>query len=144
MNKHCIINGPNLNLLGMRETHIYGKLTLSEIKDYTNKKCAGLDVKLDWFQAQSEEQIINLIQKIDSENYKSLIINPAAYSHTSIAILDALRIVKVPVVEVHLTNIFARETYRQEMLTAQACSVIMSGLGKDSYYLAIVSQENKN
>ncbi|MBL7665527.1 MAG: type II 3-dehydroquinate dehydratase [Bacteriovoracaceae bacterium] len=143
MNKHCIINGPNLNLLGQREPEIYGSMTLSEIQKHTESelKKRGLDVKLDWFQSNIEGEIVEKIQSTLEQNYKSIIINPAGYSHTSVAIYDALKLVKIPIVEVHLSNVYAREDFRHNLLTARAARTIMSGLGKNAYAMAVLSQE---
>lgn len=134
--KILIINGPNLNMLGVREPEKYGKLSLKEIKSYTENNVSN-EVKLDWFQSNSEFEIINRIQQLCKEDFDALVINPAAYSHSSIAILDALQILAIPVAEVHLTNVYRREAFRQQMLTAQASSIIMSGLGKDAYLFAV-------
>ncbi len=135
-----IINGPNLNMLGDREAEHYGGNSLEEIINYTEEKLVEKNVKLEWWQSNSESKIIEKIHEIHSLNYDALIINPAAYSHTSIAILDALKILKIPVVEVHLSNTYARESYRHSMLTAQAASIIMGGLGKNAYYFAALTQ----
>lgn len=140
MKKIAIINGPNLNLLGTREKDIYGQLTLEEIKTYTKTKLAHNPVELTWFQSNVEGEIINHIHQVVQNNFDALVINPAAYSHTSVAIYDALKILKIPIVEVHLTNVYSRESFRQTMLTARAASIIMSGLGKDVYYFAVLSQ----
>lgn len=140
--KFKIINGPNLNLLGNRENSIYGDMSLSDLEIYTNKQLNN-KAQLDWWQSNSETEIIEEIHSLVNTDYDALIINPAAYSHTSIAILDALRVLKIPVIEVHLTNVYSRETFRHSLLTAQAASIIMSGLGKDSYYYAALSQLNK-
>ncbi|MAX65482.1 MAG: type II 3-dehydroquinate dehydratase [Bacteriovoracaceae bacterium] len=145
MKKIIIINGPNLNLLGQREPETYGQLSLDEIKEYTEKKLPKNLVQLDWWQSNSETEIIEKIHEIFSKKiYDALIINPAAYSHTSVAILDALKLLSIPVVEVHLTNVYRRESFRHSLLTAQASSIIMSGLGKDAYYYAILTQLNGN
>jgi 3-dehydroquinate dehydratase-2 len=144
MSKHCIINGPNLNLLGSRETSVYGTFTLEQIQAYTESFLGPLNIEIDWFQSNIEGEIIDFIQKTLDEDYKSLIINPGGYSHTSVAILDALNMVKVPVVEVHLSNVHSREDFRQRMLTAKAANSIMGGLGKNAYLMAILSQELEN
>ena len=129
-----IINGPNLNMLGSREAAIYGNLSLAEIQKLTETKCPSF--QLDWWQSNSESEIIGKIQSLMSSDFDGLIINPAAYSHTSIGILDALKILTIPIAEVHLTNVYSRESFRHSLLTAQAASIIMSGLGKDSYHYA--------
>ena len=142
MKKFLIINGPNLNLLGLREPDVYGSMTLNDIKEYTTNKlktsCHAAE--LEWFQSNIEGELVESVHKAINGGYDALILNPAAYSHTSIAILDALRVVKIPIIEVHLTNVYSREEFRQTLLTARAASKIMSGLGKDAYYLAIASE----
>ncbi len=139
MKKFFIINGPNLNMLGTRETNVYGVDSLEQIKKHTQSKLQAYAIDLDWWQSNSETEIIEKIHEIVASDYDALIINPAAYSHTSIAILDALKILKIPVIEVHLTNVYNRESYRHSMLTAQAASIIMSGLGKNAYYFAALA-----
>jgi len=140
MKNFYVINGPNLNMLGEREPDTYGSLSLEELENHTNSKLKDHDVILEWWQSNSESEIIDKIQSIVDGNYDALIINPAAYSHTSIAILDALKIIKFPIVEVHLTNVYSRESFRHSLLTAQASSIIMSGLGKEAYYFAALTQ----
>jgi 3-dehydroquinate dehydratase-2 len=140
--KIAIINGPNLNLLGTREPEIYGQDTLDDIIKYTESMLESKNLDLDWYQSNIEGEIVEKIHDVIKGNYKALIINPAAYSHTSVAILDALKMLPIPIVEVHLSNVHAREDFRQTMLTAQAASIIMSGLGKNAYYCAILSQLN--
>lgn len=136
MKTFFIINGPNLNMLGKREVEHYGSLSLAEIENYTNEHFDSNDLKLLWWQSNSESEIIEKIQTLHDEKIDGLIINPAAYSHTSIAILDALKILTIPIVEVHLSNVYNRESFRHSMLTAQASSIIMSGLGKNAYLYA--------
>jgi 3-dehydroquinate dehydratase-2 len=140
MKKFLVINGPNLNLLGTREPEVYGDLSLSEIMEETAQKLKNFDISIDWFQSNSEGEIISRIGESLGEDLDALIINPAAYSHYSIGILDALQMVSCKVVEVHLTNTHKREDYRRPKLTAQAADIIMEGPGKDVYYLAIYSQ----
>jgi len=142
MKKFLVINGPNLNMLGTRETSKYGTLNLVDLIKYTEEKLEKYEVKIDWWQSNAEHEIINKIHDLVKQDYDALIINPAAYSHTSIAILDALRILNIPIIEVHLTNTHARESFRHSMLTAEAASIIMSGLGRDAYYFAALSQLN--
>lgn len=140
MKKFLIINGPNLNMLGTREPNIYGSLTLSEIKKYTEDRLRAHKTELYWFESNIEGEIVDRIQRAVSEDFTALVINPAAYSHTSIAILDALKLLKCKIIEVHLTNTHRREEFRQVKLTAKASDIIIEGLGKDAYYLAIYSQ----
>lgn len=140
MKKIAIINGANLNLLGTREPEIYGPHTLVEIQKYTSEKLKNYAVDLDWFQSNIEGEIVNFIQIILQEQYDALVINPGGYSHTSVVIYDALKMLPIPIIEVHLTNVYSRESFRQCLLTAKASSIIMSGLGKDAYYMAVLSQ----
>lgn len=139
-NKFLIINGPNLNLLGTREPEIYGSLTLDQIKTFTEESLKADNVQLEWFQSNVEGLIIDRIQQSLSQNFQALIINPGAYSHTSVAIFDALQMVKIPVIEVHLSNTHRREEFRQTKLTAKASTIIMEGLGKLAYLTAVKSQ----
>ena len=140
MKKILIINGPNLNLLGEREEDIYGKETLEDIQKHTEMKLNSQEVQLEWFQSNLEGEIVEKIHHFHKESYDALVINPAGYSHTSVAIYDALKICKKPIIEVHLSNVYSREDFRQTLLTARAASKIMSGLGKDAYYLAVISE----
>lgn len=138
MKKVLIINGPNLNMLGQREPHVYGKDTLDDIRAFTDAKVSG-KAQTTWFQSNVEGEIVSRIQAAHSENFDALVINPGGYAHTSVAIHDALKILKIPVIEVHLSQVYKREEFRHTLLTAKACSAIMSGLGKQSYYIAIHS-----
>ena len=137
MKKILVVNGPNINILGKRELEIYGDLSynnlVDELKSYAKKK----DVCLDEFQSNSEGAIIDKLQELIGGAYDALIINPAAYSHYSYAIYDALKAIKIKKVEVHLTNIFARDEFRKTSITAGACDGVISGFGFDSYRLAI-------
>jgi 3-dehydroquinate dehydratase-2 len=138
-----IINGPNLNMLGTREPEVYGSLTLGEIKVHTEEffKESPKEVKIEWFQSNIEGELVEKIQKASQDQkLKALIINPAAYSHTSVAIYDALCLLKIPIIEVHISNTHKRESFRQSKLTAKASTIIMEGLGKNAYLLAIKSQ----
>ena len=137
--KFLIINGPNLNMLGLREPEIYGSLTLQDIIDYTENKL-GTRCECTWFQSNIEGDIITRIQELCKQDFSALVINPGAYSHTSVAILDALHILKIPIIEVHLSNTHRREEFRQTKLTAKASTIIMEGLGKNAYFMAIESQ----
>lgn len=135
-----IINGPNLNMLGTREPEVYGTLTLQEIKEFTENSLENDHVSLEWYQSNIEGEIVTKIQEATKKNYKALIINPGAYSHTSVAIYDALCMVKCPVLEVHLSNTHRREEFRQTKLTAKASTIIIEGLGKTTYLTAVKSQ----
>jgi len=138
--KFLIINGPNLNLLGTREPEVYGSLTMDQIKSLTEEALKTDNVTLEWFQSNVEGVIVDRIQASLTQNYQALIINPGAYSHTSVAIYDALQMVKIPVIEVHLSNTHRREEFRQTKLTAKASTIIMEGLGKLTYLTAVKSQ----
>lgn len=139
MKKYLVLNGPNLNLLGTREPAIYGSLTLEDIKKRTEKSLSQYDLETSWFQSNHEGELVEKIQEAESKGFDAIIINPAAYSHTSVAIYDALKTCNMPVIEVHLTNVHAREDFRQTLLTAKAASKILCGLGKDAYFMAILS-----
>jgi 3-dehydroquinate dehydratase II len=129
-----IINGPNLNLLGTRETDIYGS---KSFEDYlVELQAANTNCVITYFQSNVEGDIINDIQNVNA-NADALVINPAGYSHTSVAIADALAIVTVPVIEVHISNIYKREVYRHITLTGAKCDAVISGAGLDGYQLAI-------
>ena len=135
-----IINGPNLNMLGTREPEVYGSLTLAEIQAFTEKSLEKDNVNLEWYQSNIEGEIVTKIQEATKKNYKALIINPGAYSHTSVAIYDALTMIKCPVIEVHISNTHRREDFRQIKLTAKASTIIMEGLGKIAYLTAVKTQ----
>ena len=140
MSKFLIMNGPNLNMLGVREPDIYGTMGLGEIQVYTAEKLKGISVDLEWFQSNCEGELIDKIHWSLSQNFKAIVINPGAYSHTSVAIYDALQMANCPVIEVHLSNTNMREDFRGVKLTARASKIVMEGLGKDAYYLAVYSQ----
>lgn len=135
-----IINGPNLNMLGVREPEIYGSLSLGEIQEFTEKQLINDAVEMEWFQSNIEGEIVTKIHEAIKKMYTALIINPGAYGHTSIAIYDALKMLKCPVIEVHLSNTQRREEFRQTKLTAKASTIIMEGLGKMTYFIAVKSQ----
>ncbi|OGW53996.1 MAG: type II 3-dehydroquinate dehydratase [Nitrospirae bacterium RBG_13_43_8] len=132
--KVLVIHGPNLNLLGLRETSIYGIKSLEEINDDIRSLAAELRIEVEIIQMNSEGEIINAIQAGD---YDALIINPAAYTHTSIAIRDALLAVGKPSIEVHLSNIYRREEFRRKSFMADVAVGQISGFGHVSYLLAL-------
>tara|TARA_B110000116_G_C16745431_1_gene540669 strand:- start:680 stop:1117 length:438 start_codon:yes stop_codon:yes gene_type:complete len=136
MKKILIINGPNLNLLGNREKDIYGNDSLKDIEEQANKKCEELGLKLFFFQSNIEGEIIDLVQSVQ-DKYEGLIINPAAFTHTSVAILDALRSINKPKIEIHLSNIYKREEYRKKSITSEGVDGLICGFGSISYILAI-------
>ncbi|MDO8886513.1 type II 3-dehydroquinate dehydratase [Candidatus Oleimmundimicrobium sp.] len=136
MNKILIINGPNLNLLGQREVGIYGTVTLDEINKNLAAEAAKNQVELDFFQSNHEGEIVEKIQKAP-DAFQLIIINPAAFTHYSIAIRDAIASIDIPVIEVHLSNICARESFREKSITASVCLGQISGFGPLSYQIAL-------
>ncbi len=135
-----VIHGPNLNLLGEREPEIYGARSLNALNTALRELAAQLDVELDLRQSNHEGQIIDWVQEcrqIAGERSAGLIINPAGYTHTSVAIQDAIRGVSLPVIEVHLSNIYSREALRHSSVTGVACAGVIMGFGFDSYLLAL-------
>ena len=130
------INGPNLNLLGRRETGIYGRTTLAKIKRNVAAHARKLGVEVDFFQSNHEGQIVDRIGTV-GKRYAAIVINPAAYTHTSVAIRDAIAAVGVPTVEIHLSNIHAREDFRHRSLTAPVCVGQICGFGPSSYLLGL-------
>ncbi|MFN3395808.1 MAG: type II 3-dehydroquinate dehydratase [Thermodesulfovibrionales bacterium] len=137
--KALVIHGPNLNLLGKREPDIYGILTLNEINDRINKTASELGIETVIIQSNSESEIIEAIQRAD---YDILIINPAAFTHTSVAIRDAISAIGKPAIEVHISNIHKREDFRRRSFIAEVCKGQISGFGADSYILALIASRN--
>ena len=134
--KILVINGPNLNLLGTRERDVYGTGTLSEIAAAVNNEAKLLGMDADFIQTNYEGEIIDKIHEARG-NYDLLIINPGAYTHYSIAIRDAIKAVEMPCIEVHLSNIHAREEFRSKSVIAQVCTGQISGFGANSYIVAL-------
>ena len=132
-----IINGPNLNLLGKREPQIYGKMTLEDINTKIKDFCVKRKISVDFFQSNIEGEIVNEIQKLNNQKASGLIINAAAFTHTSVAILDALNILKIPKIEIHMSNIYKREEFRQKSLISQSVDGIICGFGFESYIYAV-------
>lgn len=132
--KILVINGPNLNLLGKREISMYGKQTIEEILQSISNKYSS--IALDYLQSNIEGELVNYLQDAD-QNYDGIILNAAAYTHTSIAIADAIAAIQTPVVEVHISNIFAREQERKTSLISANCIGSISGFGPASYELAV-------
>ena len=131
-----VIHGPNLNLLGDRETAIYGKTSLIQINKALHQLAANQKVDLKIIQSNHEGEIVDLIGKAKNK-YSSIIINPAAYTHTSVAIRDAISAAAIPAIEVHLSNIYSREEFRQHSLIAPVCKGQVAGFGPQSYLLAL-------
>lgn len=138
MKKIIIINGPNLNLLGKREPDVYGN---QDFENYFNRlKTSYPDVELDYFQSNVEGEIINKLHETGF-SFDGIILNAGAYTHTSIAIADAIRGITVPVVEVHISNVFSRENFRHHSYLSEVCRGVIVGFGLDSYRLAIESYQ---
>jgi 3-dehydroquinate dehydratase-2 len=135
--KVVVIQGPNLNMLGVREQHIYGPMKLEQIHDQMKHFAKENGLKVEFFQSNLEGEIVDRIQECMGDA-QGIIINPAAYSHTSIAIRDALAGVGIPAIEVHLTNIHAREEFRRRSLTAEVCAGVIAGVGPFGYHLAMI------
>lgn len=141
--KILIVNGPNLNMLGMREKDIYGQMTYSELCSYIDNNAKKLGAVIDIVQSNYEGEIIGFIQKAP-EKYDGILINPGAYTHYSIAIYDALKCMAVPIVEVHISNIYSREEFRRKSVTAPACTGQITGFGYYGYILGIMALMNMN
>ncbi len=137
MKKILVIHGPNLNLLGEREKDIYGQVTLEAINNQLEALAEKNDLALESHQSNHEGEIVDLIGKAKGDGVSAIIINPAAYTHTSVAIRDAIAAVQIPTIEVHLSNIHAREEFRRISLPAPVCHGQISGFGADSYRLAL-------
>lgn len=136
MKNILVINGPNLNMLGIREPDIYGKQDYEALCEYIDECALKLDIAVDIFQSNHEGDLVDEIQAAYGE-YDGIIINPAAYTHTSIAILDALKAVGIPAVEVHLSDVSKREDFRQISYAGLACSEHFTGLGFEGYKKAL-------
>lgn len=131
-----VINGPNINMLGIREKNIYGVNDYNSLIEKIKKEASELNCQVDFFQSNIEGEIITSIQKALGV-YDGIIINPAAYTHYSIGILDALKSVNIPAIEVHISNIHQREDFRKKSVTAEGCIGQISGLGFEGYTLAL-------
>ena len=138
--KIMVINGPNLNMLGIREKNIYGTFTYEDlckyIETYPNYK--EKDIDFTFLQTNHEGEIVNFIHKAYTEKYDGIVLNAGGYTHTSVAIHDAIKAVSIPTVEVHISNIHAREEFRKVCMTSPACVGQITGLGKLGYVLAVV------
>ena len=137
MTKILVLNGPNLQLLGTRKREVYGSTTLEEIRQNLNNVASALGVELDFYQSNHEGDLVDRIGNAKKEGVDGIVINPAAYTHTSIAIRDAIEGVSIPAVEIHLSNIHAREEFRQKSMTAPVCIGQIAGLGADGYEWAM-------
>ena len=132
----AVLNGPNLNLLGEREPEVYGRATLQEIEVATRERARALGVECSWTQTNHEGELVEAIQRLRG-HADGAVINAAAFTHTSLAVRDALLAVRVPFVEVHLSNIFAREPERRRSVLADAAVGVVTGFGGDSYQLGL-------
>lgn len=141
--KLLIINGPNLNMLGIREPDIYGRQTYKDLVDYVNQICARKGIDCQVFQSNHEGDIVDKIQAAYG-NTDGIVINPAAYTHTSVAILDALKAVCIPAVEVHLSDVNSRESFRHISYAGMACEKTYAGFGFEGYKMAIEYLEGKS
>ena len=139
-NKIIIINGPNLNLLGEREQSQYGSLTFDNLKEKCLKKTAELKIDAEFFQSNVEGEIVTKIQEA-RKSFDGMIINAAGFTHTSVAIRDALDIFKKPIIELHISNIYKREDFRHKSLISDVVNGGIFGLGPDGYILAIISMQ---
>ena len=139
-NKIIIINCPNLNLLGEREQSQYGSVTFDQLKESCLKKSKELNINLDFIQSNIEGEIVTIIQDARSK-YDGIIINAAGYTHTSVAILDALLAINLPTIEVHITNIYNREEFRKKSLISKAAKGIICGFGVKGYIMALDSMK---
>ena len=137
-NKIIIINGPNLNLLGEREQSQYGSTTIDQIKENCSKKGQEIGLDIEFAQSNIEGELVNIIQEA-RKNFDGMIINAAAFTHTSVAIRDALDLFKKPIIELHLSNIYKREEFRHKSLISGVVSGGIFGLGAEGYILAIIS-----
>ncbi len=137
MSKILVIHGPNLNLLGEREQDVYGKITLEEINRTLEKRAQAHGLQLEIIQSNHEGEIVDTIGQVKRHRFKAILINPAAYTHTSVAIRDAIAAVDIPAVEVHLSNIYAREDFRKTSLIAPVCRGQVTGFGPKSYVLGL-------
>ncbi|MDC3061526.1 type II 3-dehydroquinate dehydratase [Candidatus Pelagibacter sp.] len=139
-NKIIIINGPNINLLGEREQSQYGSVTFDELKENCLKKSKELNLELEFIQSNIEGELVNIIQN-SRKKFDGIIINAAAFTHTSVAIRDALDIFKKPIIELHISNIYKREEFRKKSLISDIVTGGIFGLGSDGYILAIISMQ---
>ena len=134
--KVLVINGPNMNLLGEREPEVYGKMTLAELEGLIRAEAESMGIEVSFVQSNSESVLLSAIHEA-RKNFDGILINPGSFTHYSVAIADALRAVKVPTVEVHISNIFAREGFRAKSVTGRAARGVITGFGPESYILGL-------
>lgn len=142
--KILVLGGPNLNLLGTREPEIYGHETLEDIEKYIRDSFNKKEMESHWRQSNSESKLIGWIQEAEREDFDAIVINPAAYTHTSVAIHDALKSFPGKKIEVHLSNTYKREEFRKVKITSSASDGVIEGFGKYSYFLAFKYLEEEN
>ncbi|MEY3370486.1 MAG: hypothetical protein RLZZ361_1156 [Cyanobacteriota bacterium] len=135
--KILVIHGPNLNLLGQREPETYGVITLEQINNELSDLAQKNNIEIEFFQSNIEGELVTKIQEAGLKNFSGVIINPAAYTHTSVAIRDAISAIKTPVIEVHISNVYKREDFRHKSLTVSVCKGQICGFGAQSYKLAL-------
>jgi len=136
MNKIIILNGPNLNLLGEREKNQYGSFTLNDVEKSCNVYASENDIKLSFFQSNIEGELVDRIQK-SRKNQDGLIINAGGYTHTSVAIHDALKILNIPIIELHISNIYNREEFRHKSLISKVAKGVICGFGANGYLMSL-------
>ncbi len=137
MKKIGILNGPNLNRLGQREPEVYGTATLSDLKSMMATEAARLSVEIDFFQSNHEGALVDIIHRWSDEGYFGVVSNPAAYTHTSVALRDAFASTELRMVEVHISNVYKREEFRHKSFTAPVSDAVISGLGFYGYMVAL-------
>jgi 3-dehydroquinate dehydratase-2 len=143
MAKFLVLHGPNLNLLGQREPEVYGTTTLDEINESIRARAEGNGHQVTCFQSNAEHELVNRIQAASKDKTDFIIINPGAFTHTSIALRDAFLSVKVPFIEVHLSNVFAREEFRRKSYLSDIAFAVITGTGAIGYELALLAAERK-
>ena len=141
MNKIIIVNGPNLNLLGERDKEKYGNISLKDIEENCKNFAIKNNIKITLYQSNIEGELIDKIQEA-RQQYQGLIINAGGYTHTSVAIHDALKILKIPIVELHITNIYNREDFRHKSLISNVASGIICGFGSEGYIMALQAMKD--
>lgn len=134
--KVLFLNGPNLNLLGTREPEVYGRQSLADIEELVRQRAQELEVQIGWFQSNHEGELISRLQDARGQ-FDVVVLNAAAYTHTSVALRDAIAALSLPVIEVHLSNVHAREPFRHRSMIAPVCRGVIAGFGADSYLLAL-------
>jgi len=137
MSNYLLLNGPNLNLLGSREPEIYGSTSLADIESQLLRICLEANHSLDSFQSNAEHDLVNKIHEAKDANVKCIIFNPGAFTHSSIALRDALSGIDIPFIEVHISNIYSREDFRQKSFLSEIAVGVISGLGVEGYKLAL-------